>query len=157
MAFLMIKKILFFSILTLLMLDHTEGASLLILNMLNEEALPRNFRTCQSPIRSHVPMPSLEGLENLHLSGSGQFSLLSWNSIKKSIQYSGAFFDVDLRQETHGFVNGAAISLYSPRNWGNCNKSYQQISLEESSWLNKLATQKTLTVQVIKKKNRRNH
>lgn len=45
---------------------------------------------------------------------------------------------VDLRQETHGFVNGVAISWYSPRNWANRGKSQSLVVTEEKQKLQKL-------------------
>ena len=45
---------------------------------------------------------------------------------------------MDLRQETHLFVNGIPVSHYGKRNWGNVGKSYQTIINEERDYANKL-------------------
>lgn len=130
-----------------------DASAMLILNMLNEDALPRHFRTCQSPISSEVDrMPSLEGLDRLRISGSGQFSQLSWQSIKRATRHPGPFFDVDLREETHGFLNGSAISLYASRNSGNSGKSDAAIHQEEDAWLEELAKKETIILREVTEK-----
>lgn len=143
---------------------QTEGGSLtplleaqeeplLILNMANEEILPRKFRTSRSSFRFlRLSTPSREGLDDLHISGSGQFSQLSWKAIVKAINYDGPIYDIDLRQETHGFLNGAAISLYAKHDWGNRGKSGASIRKEEDAWLDKLKQQKEVTVGLVEEK-----
>lgn len=134
-------------------LKADENPPVLILNMADQEILPRNFRTSLSPIRGQSDkMPSLVGLDKLHISGSGQFSQLSWKAILKAIGYAGPIFDIDLRQETHGFLNGAAISLYSKRDWGNRGKSDDTIYREELRWLEGLREQKEVIVNLVETK-----
>lgn len=56
-----------------------------------------------------------EGLAELDVSGSGQFSVGELESILA--EAGGPVIDVDLRGESHGFLNDHAISWYAPRDW----------------------------------------
>lgn len=133
---------------------HAQEETVLILYMANEEILPRNFRTSRTSFRFlRLSTPSRDGLEALHISGSAQFSQLSWKAILKALNYQGPIFVIDLRQETHGFLNGAAISLYAKQDAGNRGKSDSAIRKAEDAWLAKLKQQKEVTVGVVEEKN----
>lgn len=133
--------------------DAAETQSVLILNMADEEVLPRNFRTCKSPYMAmEGKAPSREGLDNLNISGSAQFSRLSLRAIQKAANPGSPFSDIDLRQENHGFLNGAAISLYAPQDWGNRGKPVAVIQREQKEWLDKLRLQKEVTVGIVEVK-----
>jgi hypothetical protein len=136
-------------------LRGAEGDSQLIVNMVDAAILPRNFRTSQTPYRkaNAIKMPSRAGLDLLHLSGSSQFSQLSWQAILQALNYCGPIYVIDLRQETHGFINGAAVSLYGRRDWSNRRKSDQLIQCQEREWLEKLSKQSEIVAGIIVKKN----
>lgn len=53
-------------------------------------------------------------------SGSAQFSAAGWQDIRRLLDDVAAedLYAVDLRQESHGFLNGAAVSWYAADNWG---------------------------------------
>lgn len=82
----------------------------------NDAGLPRNFRTCQSSFHgvehkyaSEVDpsyIPSRKGLDDLHISGSGQFSARQFDALVHELRKKtkGPIYDVDLRQESHGFL-----------------------------------------------------
>ena len=102
----------------------------------NREQLPRNFRTVNSAYRTDVDrkktgkdfvaQPTREGLSGLNMSGSAQFSageLAVMVPVRKA-QAKGPIYIVDLRQESHGFINGDAVSWYGPRDWGNIGKTH---------------------------------
>lgn len=102
----------------------------------NREQLPRNFRTVNSAYRTDVDrkktgkdfvaQPTREGLSGLNMSGSAQFSageLAVMVPVLKA-QAKGPIYIVDLRQESHGFINGDAVSWYGPRDWGNIGKTH---------------------------------
>ena len=77
----------------------------------NDASLPRNFRTCQSPFHavehkyaSEVDssyVPSRKGLDDLRISGSGQFSARQFDALVHELRKKtkGPIYDVDLRQE----------------------------------------------------------
>jgi protein-tyrosine phosphatase len=58
---------------------------------------------------------------NFTASGSAQFSVAGWQELRATIlqKQPAAFVVTDLRKESHGFINGAAISWYAAgSNWG---------------------------------------
>jgi protein-tyrosine phosphatase len=114
--------------------------------MLNEEELPRNFRTTQDPFKffSQHP-PSSEGLAKLNASGSAQFSENSLKAIKSKIPFKKIMI-VDLRQESHGFINGNAVSWYGVHNWANRSKSLSEIEQDEEERLLKALNQPFLFI-----------
>ena len=89
----------------------------------NDASLPRNFRTCQSPFHavehkyaSEIDssyIPSRKGLDDLRISGSGQFSARQFDALVQALRKKtkGPIYDVDLRQESHGFFNGMAATI----------------------------------------------
>src|SRR5438477_8257256 len=52
----------------------------------------------------------------LRCSASAQFSLRGWTELKALLP--GTLFVVDLRQESHCFADGHALSWYAAMNWG---------------------------------------
>lgn len=76
----------------------------------------------------------MKGLRELHASGSGQFSCEGLQAILDKIgEYHVVV--VDLRQESHGFLNGMGITWYCPKNWINKGKTRQEIEKEENDLL----------------------
>lgn len=129
-------------------------APALILNMQNEETLPRNFRTCLVPFRETVKKtPPREGLDDLNLSGSSQFSEKALKAIYEKIGKPEILFVFDLRNESHGFIDGAAVSWYTPRDWINKGKSAAQILAVEKQLLDGLKRQKEVVVKSVQEKN----
>lgn len=91
--------------------------TLVLLNMPNEDELPRNFRICMQDQKASV-------------SASGQFSELGLKKIL-SILPTTKVTIIDLREESHGFINGEAVSWHGPRGWGNRGKTFEKIVLDE--------------------------
>jgi len=82
------------------------------------EVLPCHFRVCTHPYAlEHPAPPSRRGLDELLVSGSEQPSdsglLNDIRPLAKKVVV------VDLRQESHGFVNDIPVSWYGPKNWAN--------------------------------------
>lgn len=95
----------------------------LLLNMANKMKLPKNFR-----IDTH-----------LNASASGQFSTKSLETMLKAFPKDKSILVVDLRQESHGFANGAAISWRKPpKNWANIDKTLPEIIQDEKTRLKQL-------------------
>lgn len=113
----------------------------------NDAGLPRNFRTCQSSFHgvehkyaSEVDpsyVPSRKGLDDLRISGSGQFSARQFDALVHELRKKtkGPIYDVDLRQESHGFFNGTAVSWYGRHDWGNIGKSQAEVLIDEQQRL----------------------
>ncbi len=75
--------------------------------------------------RSTTALPSMEGLDTsglapLRCSGSAQPSVAAFRDVVRRLPGvpPDAIHVVDLRQESHGFVDGAAVSWYARSNWG---------------------------------------
>lgn len=109
--------------------DNVHGV--LKMDKINISVLPQNFRTSDYAFEKELlagPAPSREGMDKLHISGSCAFSELEYEEILRHIPAKpDKIYDVDLRGETHGYINGAAVSWYKPKDWGNKGKSHAYI------------------------------
>lgn len=113
---------------------------LLIQNMPNQLQVPRNFRAADDyylmdRLQQLETVPTREGLDKLSISGSSQFSQQGLQAILTQIPSDKNLVIVDLRQESHGFINGIATSWYGERDWANIGKTSQQINQDEWSLL----------------------
>ena len=107
----------------------------------DQAQLPRNFRTSKSAF--HAPakrfnldpayVPSRKGLDQLDASGSAEFSVGQFRKMTEVLrqQAAGPIYIVDLRQESHGILNGDAVSWYGKRDWGNLGKTSQAVQTDE--------------------------
>ncbi|WP_068470869.1 fused DSP-PTPase phosphatase/NAD kinase-like protein [Candidatus Protochlamydia phocaeensis] len=155
----MLKKILFYSLFFAVTWASSYAASneeksLLILNMKNEAALPRNFRTTQDAFKIKSLALSREGLNSLNLSGSAQFSENALGAILNHLNYPSHFFIIDLRQEYHGFLNGTAVSWYGVRDWDNVGKPLEDILRNERFLLQDCLKRRTISLNLIVKKDK---
>jgi hypothetical protein len=84
------------------------------------------------------PVFNPAGLNRLRASGSGQFSLCGLRCIKR--QFSAcSLYVIDLREESHGFVGGSAISWRGSYNGANRGLTETAIAEEEARLLRELA------------------
>ena len=109
----------------------------LILNMENIEVSPKNFRMFSPFSPFELTNICTKGLEKFQASASGQFSLSSLNFIKSNLPQKKIII-VDLREESHGFLDGTAISWYTDRDWMNLGKSLSEIIADENSRLSQI-------------------
>lgn len=117
----------------------------------NELRMPRNFRTTNDSFKKETEIvPSTQGMENLHESGSAQFSRLEFEQMLPNIKElsSGPIYIVDLRQESHGLLNGIGVSWYGDHNWANVGKSLETVQVDENARI-KDALGKTITISVL--------
>ncbi len=119
-----------------------KNLSMLLLNMNNHSELPKNFRRTIDPIAEGRPL-NLSGLNDLHASGSGQFSENSFHIMMREIPNQKVLI-IDLREESHGFVNGHALYWYENYNLGNFGKSENQIRQEELKLLENVLQEGTI-------------
>ena len=113
----------------------------------DKDKLPRNFRTANSAYRTDADPkkagegfeanPSRKGLATLYASGSAEFSVKEFDKMVPVLkeQAKGPIYIVDLRQESHGLINGTAVSWYGERDWGNLGKSKRAALRDEKSRL----------------------
>ena len=96
------------------------------------DALPRNFRTTDEPLKGDKerPSPATTGLSDLRASGSGEFTSKGLKLLLARIRGPVTVFD--LRQETHIFVNDLPVSWYASRDWANVGRSQSEIEDDEA-------------------------
>ena len=129
-----------------LLANYELSDPLLILNMENQAAFPRNFRLSTFPMKEETtPLPSSQGLVELRASASGQFSEKSFAKMLEVIPEKKILM-FDLRQESHGYVDGIAVSWYGKRDWGNVGKSLKEIIFDEEQKLECLRKEQSLVI-----------
>lgn len=115
------------------MSEVTQNEPIIKIDSNHELQLPKNFRTTGNLENFREKIPSILGLTELHESGSAQFSEKEFTQVLGKI--SGKIIVVDLRQESHGFLDGTAVSWYGKRNWANVGKSLGEIEKDEQERL----------------------
>lgn len=124
--------------------------------------LPRNFRTMEDEF--HAPykkdmddsyVPTREGLERLCASGSGEFSASGLQSLLEALaeKTQMAICIVDLREESHGFFDGTAVSWYGERDWGNVGLTQEEALADEAERIHGAAGQMTAVAHLGGEKN----
>ncbi|WP_115709664.1 phosphatase domain-containing protein [Legionella sainthelensi] len=87
------------------------------------------------------------GISELRISGSEEPSEKGWKEIAdyiakhRKIEVKSVLV-FDLRQESHGYLNGRAITLVSEYDWINRGKSNEQSLVAQENWLNTLKVEK---------------
>ena len=109
----------------------------------NASAELRNFRLMTDDWYndSRGREPSRAGLENLHASASGQPSLAALKTLYEKIheqEPNAKIFMIDLRQESHGFVNSLPVSWYTKNNAANAGKNSREVERDEIERLDNL-------------------
>jgi protein tyrosine phosphatase len=123
---------------------------ILVLDMRNALELPKNFRTTSDDLSKKTQI-NTEGLSKLYIAGGGQFSKLGLEKILNKL-HTKHLTIVDLRQESHGFLNGNAVSWYGPSNATNAEKSSQEILEIQEQLLNELGKEQNAIVYEILEK-----
>ena len=110
--------------------------TLLVFDSGNQAQLPERFRTSNDALPDNIKL-SKEGLATLHIAGSRQFSEKSLIAALNKIPARDVVV-VDLRRESHGLLNGHAVSWYGPQNAANEDKTETQIHAGELRLLARL-------------------
>lgn len=130
----------------------------------NRDKLPRNFRTANSAYRTDADPkkagegfetnPSRKGLATLYASGSAEFSVKEFDKMVPVLkaQAKGPIYIVDLRQESHGLINGTAVSWYGERDWGNLGKSKKNALRDEKTRLEAIRGKEVTMAKLSKEK-----
>ena len=105
--------------------------------------LPRNFRFMFDDWKVDVrgKEPDRAGLNELWASASGQPSSAALKTLYRTIRErepDAKIFMVDLRQESHGFVNLLPVSWHVEHNAANAGKNASQVEADEVERLNNL-------------------
>jgi len=104
------------------------SAAKLVADANNEHRLPNRFRSSAGELDEGLAAAcNLSGLRDLNVSGSGVFSE---NGLKKLTEEIGRsrIAIIDTRKESHGYVNGMAVSWYSLNNYAN-----KELTAEEAA------------------------
>jgi hypothetical protein len=118
----------------------------LIFDMPCNDSLPVHFRKSSGEfLASAENVPDTTGLALLNASGSAEFCLRSLEVMLKNIGRDKITI-VDLRQESHGFVNGLCVSWDGLANTG---LSREEIEADETRRLDSLFKVKNISVNQI--------
>lgn len=112
------------------------NVNLVLDSLTHNNILPKNFRkTSDLTIIKDNKNLNLNGLDNLNISGSQQFSGHNLPLLINAIGTSLPITVVDLRQESHGFINGLAVSWADSKNNANAGLTREQVLLDEANRL----------------------
>ncbi|MBE6070868.1 MAG: hypothetical protein E7208_02800 [Clostridium butyricum] len=107
--------------------------------------LPSHFRKTTNTSILNEKNINTYGLDDLNISGSQQFSRNNIKLIIDDINTRYPFIVIDLRQESHGFVNEIPISYENEHNNANINLSRNEVLIKEKYELSKIKLGKKLT------------
>lgn len=108
-----------------------ESSVQFIIDADNSKKLPKKFRTTKEDVSvKNTENIDLTGLSDLNMSGSGALSKNGLKMIKEETK-GYKLVDVDLRKESHGVVNGYAVSWYGEKNHANINLSEKEVIEDE--------------------------
>lgn len=98
----------------------------------------------------NIAIPSREGLETLNLMGCGQFNTEDLQNLITNNRKPD--YIVDLRQESHGFIDGQPVSWFTPKNRINVGLNTHEILETEKTMLKGLKGLGSFEVNSIKEK-----
>lgn len=110
-------------------LNKSNCGEMIVLDTDNDSKLPHNYRD----------------IAFLNISGSAQFIPSQLPNLKQAINKENIAI-LDLRQESHGFVNDIAISFYSPFKTLNDGLTTEQVTKVENKELNSIKIGSTLNI-----------
>ncbi len=118
---------------------------ILIFDSIHEQGLPNHFRTSiDGWARAAETPPSRLGLDVLMASGSEQPSLTELSGVIRGIGENVVV--VDLRQESHAYLEDHPVSWYGPKNWANKGKSRAEAEADERSRIEALSKSRSAVV-----------
>lgn len=123
--------------------DGTNANPCIVQDTKNDSTKINNWRNAKM-IRDAYK-GNTKGLKHLWVSVSAAPSAGAMKSIEKEVNKltDGKYkkiIDLDLREESHAFINGNAMSLLTKENWINKGKTHQQAEADEQSWVNDLSS-----------------
>lgn len=137
----MAKKIVFVFILFFISFAKVGFADLLVLDRQTAANEPKHFRSSADWKKLPASI-NTTGLDTLHEMGSGQFNM-PW-FMQNATKFPRPLIVVDLRQESHAFIDGQPFTWFKKRDWGNFGLSSEQINCALQNQLNLLQQQATV-------------
>lgn len=127
-------------------LDEKKEVNLVVDLVGNVDSLPRNFRktTDLSIIKDNKDL-NLTGLDKLNISGSSQFSVKNLPLLIDAIGTKLPITVIDLRQESHGFINEYAVSWADEKNNANVGLTREQVLMDEIEKLKSIKLNEPVT------------
>lgn len=113
-----------------------------------EDEMPKRFRKTTDTIKEDDDLPNLTGFSSLNESGSAQFTTKNIGLMKKAIGNMPIFI-VDLREESHGFINHFAVSWLGEdgKNKGNKGLTKEEVLKDEAKRLNSIKLKEPITIK----------
>lgn len=110
------------------------------------DKLPKNFRktTDLSVVEGNKNL-NLAGLDKLNISGSAEFSVKNLPILIDAIGTSLPITVIDLRQESHGFINEYAVSWADEKNNANAGLTRDEVLRKEEEELNSIKLNEPVT------------
>lgn len=125
---------------------NNANVNIILDSLTKKEELPKEFRkTTELSIIKDNKNLNLNGLDKLNISGSQQFSEYNLHLLVNAIGTSLPITIVDLRQESHGFINGLPVSWADSKNNANAGLTRDQVLLDESNKLNSIKLNEAIT------------
>lgn len=114
------------------------------------------YFTANQQVETFCHRPPDDGLQDLNISGSAQFTYLGFNWILDKIQNPKdkpfSLINIDLREESHCFFKGVPLSNYIPGNCLNFGIANIDIEERERQWIDCLKTQSQIQVKTVLEK-----
>ena len=119
--------------------DVDENSVNLVLDTQNCSDMPKHFRKSTDKLNTQNNEElNLSGLNTLNISGSQQFCEGNLPLVIDSIGNSLPITVIDLRQESHGFINGSPVSWANALNDANKGLTKDEVMLDEYNKLNSI-------------------
>ena len=115
----------------------------LVIDVKESSGQPAHFRTSRQIGEEYKG--NTRGLSTLRCSGSAIFSVDQLNRMNQEIE--GDILVVDLRQESHGYLNGLPITWEADNDWVNVGKTPKQCAEAEEAQLDALRHQLNVKVE----------
>lgn len=118
----------------------------------DSKTIPKNFRkTTDLNNINKIGYLNLKGLDKLNISGSEQFTGFNLPLIQKEVPNNFSIIDIDLREESHGFINDIAVSFEAEKNNANEGLNLDEVIVQENKDLASIKLNEPLTFYNSKK------
>ncbi|WP_282940332.1 hypothetical protein [Paenibacillus sp. RC67] len=135
-------------------MSNTEASVVIRLVVEREDIdrLPKRFRMSTSLVPTEAGgEPDLTGFRELQASASGQYSQKELKSLIRSVGDVPIML-VDLRQESHGFVNGMAVNWLDTHNGVNKGLTNEEVQTVNARLLNSLLQEESIRFDYVEGK-----
>lgn len=121
-----------------------EGREIKIAVDSDTRTMPENFRVEGSGAKAADEI-NLNGIDKLNAAGSSQFTEDGLRAVRERLKYNGNIEIVDLRQESHGFINGIAVCWTNDNNKPNKGLTRDKVIEDEEKRLKSIELNKDIT------------